>query len=134
MENTIKKEVALDLIDKLSNNEGGEVYGADLGFTLFEGYNCDGSVTYSRYKAKEWIKEHFDELGEIVEEMRDNWEYDAGADIFDNPEKFMTSVYLWVASEICGQLESVQEFWDDSEELTAERIAAITAELEQIAG
>lgn len=57
--NTIKNEVAQDLIDKLSNNEGREVYGADLAFTLFEGYNADGSVTYSRYKAQEWIKAHF---------------------------------------------------------------------------
>ena len=93
---TIKKEVAENLADKLEQYEGVSVCGADLAFTLFEGYNVDGSVTYSRYKATEWIKEHFDELGEIVEEMRDNWEYDAGADIFDNPEKFMTSVYLWV--------------------------------------
>lgn len=130
--NTIKKEVAQCLIDKLSNNEGRDVYGADLAFTLFEGYNADGSVTYSRHAAQEWIKAHFDELGEIVEEMRDNWEYEAGADIFDNPEKFMTSVYLWVASEICGQLETVNEFWNNETALTAELIEKITEELNTI--
>ncbi len=130
---TIKAEVAEDLADKLNNYEGQSVYGCDLAFTLFECYNADGSVTYSTYEAKEWIKNHFDELGEIVEEMRDNWEYDAGADIFDNPEKFMTSVYLWIASEICGSLTSVQEFWNDSEELTAELIEKITNELNEIA-
>lgn len=129
---TIKQEVAENLASKLEQYKGQSVYGADLAFTLFESYNIDGSVTYSRYDAAEWIKEHFAELGEVVENMRDNWEYDASADIFDNPEKFMTSCYLWTASEICGQLETVKEFWDDSEELTAERIAAITAELEQI--
>lgn len=129
---TIRTEVAADLADKLEQNIGREIYGANLAFTLFEGYNIDGSVTYSRYKVAEWIKEHFDELGEIVENMRDNWEYDAGADIFDNPEKFMTSCYLWVASEICGQLESVAEFWDDGGELTQERADKIRAELEQI--
>lgn len=129
---TIRKEVAEDLINHLDGYKGATVYGCDLAFTLFEGYNVDGSVTYSRYKAQEWIKAHFDELGEIVEDMRDNWEYEAGADIFDNPEKFMTSCYLWVASEICGQLDSVNEIWDDETELTADLIDKITKELETI--
>lgn len=129
---TIRKEVAEDLINHINGYEGATVYGCDLAFTLFEGYNVDGSVTYSRYKAQEWIKAHFDELGEIVENMRDNWEYEAGADIFDNPEKFMTSCYLWVASEICGQLDSVSEFWNDETDLTANIIDKITKELETI--
>ena len=132
MKNFLYAEVAERMADKLSENEGRGIYGADLAFTLFECENIDGSITYSRYKAKEWIKEHFDELGEVVERMQAEWEYNAGADIFDNPEKFMVSVYLWVASEICGTLETVTEFWDDSEELTAELIEKITEELENL--
>ena len=129
MKNSIYTEVAEQLADKLSEYAGRSVYGADLAFTLFESENIDGSITYSTYKAKEWIKTHFDELGEVVERMQAEWEYNAGADIFDNPEKFMVSVYLWIASEICGTLETVNEFWDDSEELTAELIEKITEEL-----
>ena len=129
MKNSIFKEVAERIADKLNEYEGQSVYGADLAFTLFECENIDGSITYSTYKAKEWIKKHFDELGEVVERMQAEWEYNAGADIFDNPEKFMVSVYLWVASEICGTLETVNEFWNDSEELTAELNEKITEEL-----
>lgn len=103
-----------------------------MAFTLFECENIDGSITYSKYKAKEWIKKHFDELGEVVERIQAEWDYNAGLDIFDNPEKFMVSCYLWVASEICGTLETVNEFWDDSEELTAELIEKITEELESL--
>ena len=132
MKNSIYTEVAEQLADKLSEYEGQSVYGADLSFTLFESENIDGSITYSTYKAKEWIKKHFDELGEVVERMQAEWEYNAGADIFDNPEKFMVSVYLWIASEICGTLETVNEFWNDSEELTAELIEKITEELENL--
>ena len=132
MKNSIYAEVAERMADKFSSYEGVSVYGCDLSFKLFECENIDGSITYSTYKAKEWIKEHFDELGEIVERMQDELEYNAGADIFDNPEKFMVSVYLWVASEICGTLETVNEFWNDSEELTAELIEKITEELENL--
>jgi hypothetical protein len=129
MKNFLYAEVAELMADKLSENEGRNVYGADLAFTLFECENIDGSITYSKYKAKEWVKKHFDELGEVVERMQSEWGYNAGVDIFDNPEKFMVSVYLWSASEICGTLETVNEFWDDSVELTAELIEKITEEL-----
>jgi hypothetical protein len=132
MKNFLYAEVAERLADKLGEYEGRSIYGADLAFTLFECENIDGSITYSTYKAKEWIKKHFDELGEVVEHMQADWEYNAGTDIFDNPEKFMLSVYLWVASEICGTLETVNEFWNDSEELTAELIEKITEELENL--
>jgi hypothetical protein len=132
MKNFLYAEVAGRIADKLSENEGRSIYGADLAFTLFECENIDGSITYSTYKAKEWIKKHFDELGEVVERMQSEWEYNAGADIFDNPEKFMVSVYLWIASEICGTLETVSEFWNDSEELTAELNEKITEELENL--
>lgn len=129
---TIRQEIAQDLIDHLNGYEGVTVYGCDLAFTLFENYNINGSVTYSRYKAQEWIKAHFDAIGEFVEEMESNWDYDAGADVFNNPEKFMVSCYLWIASEICCNLETVEPFWNDEIDLTAELIEKIKAELNAI--
>lgn len=132
MKTKLYPEVAEQLADKLSNYEGQFIYGSDLAFTLFESENIDGSITYNKYKAKEWIKKHFDELGEVVERMQAEWDYNAGVDIFDNPEKFMVSVYLWVASEICGTLETVGDFLTNGEELTAELIEKITEELEQL--
>lgn len=131
MKNELYSEVADFLGAKLEQNTGRSVYGCDLAFTLLEGENVDGSITYNRYKATEWIKEHFDELGEVVERMQDEWAYNAGADIFDNPEKFMVSCYLWIASEICVTLETVDEFWNDEKELTEELNEKILDELER---
>ena len=131
MKNELYSEVADYLGAKLDQNTGRSVCGSDLAFTLLECENIDGSITYSTYKAKEWIKKHFDELGEVVERMQEEWEYNAGADIFDNPEKFMVSVYLWVASEICGTLETVNEFWNDEKELTEDLNEKILDELER---
>ena len=131
--NNIYKDVAADLIDHIDAYAGVDVYGSDLANLLFEGYNVDGSVTYSAYLAKQWIAKNFDDLGEIVERMQEEWEYNAGADVFNNPEKFQTCVYLFVAEDICGQLDCVQEFWNDCETLTDERIKAIKKDLQKIA-
>ena len=67
---TIKEFVADVLMDKLDEYEGTSSYGCDLAYDLLQQYNVDGSYTYSTYEAKKWVQEHFDELGEIVEEMQ----------------------------------------------------------------
>lgn len=132
MKNELFKEIAEDFAEKLGDFEGVSVYGADLAFTIFEDYNQTSSITCNTYAAREWIADNMHELGDVVEAMRDGWEYDAGADVFNNPEKFQVCVYLWIASELCGELETVNEFWNDSEELTAELIEKIRAEIRAI--
>lgn len=125
-------EVAEDFAERLELWEGESVYGADLAFKVFEDYNATGSVTCNTYAAREWIAEHMHEIGEIVEAMRDEWEYNAGADVFNNPEKFQVCVYLWIASELCGELETVNNFWNDETDLNAELIKKIRAEIQTL--
>lgn len=132
MKSNLFNEIAEDFAEHLEFFEGASVYGADLAFKVFEDYNASGSTTCNRYEAAEWIKKHFNELGDVVEAMRDGWEYEAGIDIFDNPEKFQVCAYLWVASELCGELTTVSEFWNDETELTAELIEKIRAEIKTI--
>lgn len=132
MKSNLFKEIAEDFAERLELWESVKVYGADLAFKVFEDYNATGSITCNTYAAREWIAENMLNLGDVVEAMRDGWEYEAGKDIFDNPEKFQVCVYLWVASELCGELESVNEFWNDETELTAEIIEKIRAEIRAI--
>ena len=44
------------IVDHLPNYTGTNVYGYDLGYTITEGINADGSCTYSTYEAKEYLK------------------------------------------------------------------------------
>ena len=65
------KDFVIDvLIDKLDNLKGENYksYACDLAYDLFEGENADGVYFYNNYKATEFIKEHFEDLGEIREE------------------------------------------------------------------
>ena len=68
-DSSIKDYVVEQLIDKLYDYEDIEAYGCDLAYKLYEGENVDGVIFYSTYESKEWIKEYFEDLGEVVEEL-----------------------------------------------------------------
>ena len=52
------------IIDHIEDWEGQTKYACDLGNYLTEGPNIDGSLTYSTYMAKEYIREWWYEAGE----------------------------------------------------------------------
>ena len=126
----IKEFVADVLMDKLDEYKGTSSYGCDLAYYLLQQYNVDGSYTYSTYEAKQWVQEHFDELGEIVEEMTE--EDLAPCNVFDNPEAFMVCVMLYVAGQLLGQCDTVTEVWNDEFILEADVIKKIKEELNEI--
>ena len=127
---TIKEFVADVLMDKLDEYEGTSTYGADLAYHLLEQYNVDGSYTYSTYEAKQWVQEYFDELGDIVSDMKE--EGLPPIDVFENVEGFQVCVMLYLAQTLLGQCETVDEFWNEEQELTEEIIAKIKEELNEI--
>ncbi len=130
---TLKNFVIDAINDELDNlNEGREIIGAELAYTLFEGYNIDGSYTYSTYKAKEWVKEYFDELGEIVEEIKDSSGAECIPNVFDNVEAFQVVIILEYANNLLAQCETVANGWNDEIEMTAETIKKIKEELNEI--
>ena len=128
--NKIKNEVIEKLIEKLYNYEEQEVYGCGLGYKLFEGYNIDGSVTCNAYAATQWIKENFDDLGEIVENIQSQ-----GLEIpniFESPESFMVIIYLEVANYVMGKCKFIDKNWNDKLVLNKENIKTIKKELESL--
>ena len=130
----MKKDIINRIIDKLYDYEDTEVYGADLAYTLFESENIDGTFTYNTYEAQEWIKNNFDELGEVWEELK----FQFGADylnnynVFEEPEKFMVLVILEVASYILGRCKTVEDNWNNEIVLTKKNIKKIEKELKEL--
>lgn len=122
--NDLEKDVLSRMIDKLDDLEGRDSYISDLAFTLFENENINGSMTYSTYKAEQWIAEHFHDLADVVEDMAAEW--DITPNPFNNPEAFMVQVALYVASDLVYQ----SEYLERSQE---EEIDAITYDEETIA-
>ena len=135
-DNKIKDSVIDILLDKLDNlkDEEYKSYSCDLAYNLFEGENVDGVYFYNNYKATEFIKEHFEDLGEIIEEL--NFQFDKEfvnklvIDIFDNPDRFCVVIFMEVASYLLGSCESVEEFWNEEIILTNDKIDKIKKELE----
>ena len=118
------------IIERLNDYKGSDVYGSDLAYTLFEGENANGSVFCNTYKTKEFIKNHFDLFAEFSEYYKDN--SGESLDIFAEPEKAHVILLLEAAQMVLSNLDTINEFWNDSKELTEELINAIVEELNKL--
>lgn len=123
----INEYVASLMLDSLEDYEGHEIYNGDLGFTLLENANWDGTITYSRVAAIEWLNEYWDDVGEIVGHMVDaGYDADALLDLWSNPERFMAMVVLFYSRYIEPYIS------DDKYILDEENIKNIREQLEDI--
>lgn len=136
--NNIKNEVIDKLIDKLYDYEGTSCYSCDLAYTLFEAYNVDGSITYSTSDAKKWIKDNWEDLPEIMEELKfqfgNDYFNDISINIFDNPEGFMVIIYLEVARYLIDKCKLIENNWNNEIVLTKKNINTIKKQLEEMRG
>lgn len=123
--NDLEKDVLERMIDALDDMEGCDGYVSDLAFTLFEAENINGSMTYSTYKAEQWIAEHFHDLADVVEDMAADW--DITPNPFSNPEKFMVQVVLYLAEQLVYKSDYLLRGRDEEE------IDAITYDEETVA-
>lgn len=134
--NSIKDEVIKDLQEKLKEYENTISYGCDLSYTLFESYNVDGSITYNRYRAEMWIKNNWDNFGEILEELKfqfdSNYFKDTIISMWDNPEQFMVIIYLAVADYLLSRCSFIDKNWDEEIVLTSDNIELISNQLEEL--
>lgn len=126
---TLKQFMVDAITDKLEEMEGMEIYGCDLGYQLFKEANVNGSYTCNAYEAKQWIKEHFDELGEVVEDIMFNLGAEPILNIFDNPEAFQVVCMLELSATLMEQCQTVAKNWNNTMELTPETIKQIIKEL-----
>lgn len=127
---TIKDFMVDVLKDKLNEYEGTSSCGGELDFYLLEEYNVSGTYTYNTYESKQWVHEHFFELSEIIKEMIE--EGLTPCNVFENPEVFQVQIMLFVAGDLLSQCDTVNDFWDEKQELTKEIIAKIKEELDNL--
>ena len=118
------------IIERLNDYKGTNIYGAYLAYTLFESENANGSVFCSTYKTKEFIKNNFDLFADFSEYYKDN--FGESLDIFAEPEKAHVILLLEATQMVLSNLDTINEFWNDSKELTEELINAIIEELNKL--
>lgn len=120
-------------INKLEENKSynNSIYGADLANTLTESINVDGSATYSSYEAKEYIKEWFNEAGEVYEYQKSNYG-EVCQNPFENPEGFHVCMIIEGVNNIMSNCATIEKYWNDELELTDEIIDNLINEVKQV--
>lgn len=119
------------IVDNLPEYEGKEVYACDLAYTITEGINVDGSATYSRQKAVDYIKEWFDEAAEVYQYQVENYGQ-ASQNPFENPEAWMVCMIIEGVSAVFSQCTVIDDNWNNEIELTEEIIKTILEEVQEV--
>ena len=132
-ENEIKPFIAFckeHIADKLEDYEGQDAYGCDLAYKLTEGMNADGSFTYSTAKAKEYIKEWWDDAADFSE--YEDFNFGERSNPFQNPEAFTVKMVIEGVAGLLSKCALIDQYWNDRLELTAENIATIKEQIDEL--
>lgn len=116
------------IADNLENYSNQSIYGCDLGYTITEGINIDGSCTYSTYKAKEYLKFWWDEAADYFQYEKDNF----GENLhnpFERPEAFMVCMVIQGVNSLLSQVSFIDKNWNNKIELTEKNIKKIIREI-----
>lgn len=100
------------ILDRLEDYKGQKEYACDLAYKLCETINIDGSATYSAYEAKQYIKEWFDEAGEVIDyELNEFGENSHNP--FEEPEAFMVVMIILGCDRVLGGFFCDSETWSE---------------------
>lgn len=113
--------------DNIADYIGTEIYMCELGYELTKKIYINKTATFSRSKAKDYIKEWFDEVVNVY----DNYGK-ATCNPFDNPEIWMAYMIIKGVGSLINQCECVDELWGDKVELTTEITDKICREIDDL--
>lgn len=110
---------------------GQDVYMCDLGLELTQEMNCNGTFTFSRTEAMDYLREWWNDAS-------DYWEYEKFSfgehfhNPFDNPEAYTVCMVIEGVRSLMSQCTEVDENWNDQVELTQEMCDSILEQIESL--
>ena len=116
------------IIDHLPNYTGIIVCGCDLGDTITEGINADGTCTYSTCKAKEYLAFWWNEAADYFQYEKDIF----GENLhnpFESPEAYMVCMVIEGVNSLLSKSKFIDDNWSDKIELTDKNIKKIIREI-----
>ena len=119
------------LKEQLDEYEGQTQYACDLGYILTEGINADGSFTYSRELAKDYLKEWWDDADEYWVFEKEHF----GENLhnpFENPEAYIVAMVVEGISGLLSKCQLIDDNWNDDIELTEENIALLKEQVDDL--
>lgn len=133
----IVEEIKEFIIDKLEDRIGNKEYLCDIGMSLSECQNCDGTWTYSTQEAIDQIIENWDFCGDFYNYFKDSFGY-APENPFENPENFHCCMMIEAVSGAFNyavnhsENYSDYETWNEQIEITEDFINEIKEALENL--
>ena len=124
--NTIKNWLIAEIENYKDTNLKTHKY--DVASIITETIHVDGSVNCSKYLAIEFIKENFEEFGELVEYHKR--EFGGDLNPFNEPETAEVIAYICGVEILLNELKCLQKFAEEII-LTNDLIKEIVEELEQ---
>ena len=118
------------IINNIEEHIESEFYGSyELAHAITESDNISGSFTYSTYKAKEYIKHWFDDIGEFLEQYEQDYGIKIDANPFSESERFHAIMVIVLVENIIGSLECIP---NDRFTLTKELADTIIQEIKDL--
>jgi hypothetical protein len=119
------------IIDNIEAYEDEKVHACDLADTLMSGPYYDGTLTYSRSQAKDYLIEWWDDCADFLEYSLQHF-CEFRVNPFENPESFIVGMVSEGIAGILCKVPFVDEHWDGEEiTLTPEIIQAIKDGVEE---
>jgi len=119
------------IIDELQNYRGTTVYACDLGHSLTEAININGSATYDIREAKEYINLWWDEAVEIYKYQKDNYG-ECLHNPFEAPSAFHVCMIIEGVNSILAQCPVIDDAWNEEIILDDKTIAKIVEYVETV--
>ena len=116
--------------DNIRDYSGLTFYGSDFSHEITMPINCDGTCTYSRTKAFDYLHEWWAEAADYFEYHKNNFgEY---LNPFENPEKYMACMVIEGCSALLSETSVIDKHWNSIFTLDEESIQSILKDIKEI--
>lgn len=123
-------ELTVELLkEELENYEGENIIACELAWTLTQGYNVDGTITYNTQESINLIFKYWWDIADIYDEYVGQLGQ-CKINMFERPEAFLTLMFLENANNLMAQCEIIESNWNENIELNRENIDTIKKQLE----
>ena len=116
---------------KLFDYQGTTHYACDLAYALCENENRNGTLTFGRTEAIEYIREWWFDCAEYYDYEKFNY----GEHLynpFESPEEYMVCMVIAGVGSILSQCPSIDDAWNNKIELTEEFISQLQLEIDKV--
>ena len=112
------------IIDNIKDLEGQQIYACDLSFELTSDINANCTATFSTCKAKEYLKEWWDETADYWQFEEDNFD-EHRWNPFSDPEAYQVCMIIEGVRCLLAQIPVLGEKWDECIKITPALIKKI---------